>query len=401
MTTDKTKSAGLAAAERRWPGPADPPKSAAAVVRECLELAVGVLDGPQPTEVEQIATAAAGWARTGVPVDTVLHTIHQGFELCLDRLVSKTAAVETGGLVAAMKVMVARLDMMSVAVTKAYFGERRVVAGEQHPGAQRLAATLLSGLPTSTMAREYGIAIAPEYIVLALTIPNHTDERSTLRDVGALRRRLDNLRNELVAHCGADVLALLSVGGGTILLPTTTSSDDDLDHLVASLSEAAGVAVTVGAVTAPVAEVPAAAERAHELLDMVERLQAPPKLYRFTELALEYQLTRPGPGREFLGSMLEPLDAHPELLETLQCHIGTNLNRRRTARALHIHANTVDYRLRRIGQLTGLDPTTASGLCKLRSAMIARTFSDRSPAATGPEADRSQARPGPRPKVSA
>ncbi|PSK32159.1 PucR family transcriptional regulator, partial [Nocardia seriolae] len=97
-------------------------------------------------------------------------------------------------------------------------------------------------------------------------------------------------------------------------------------------------------------------------------------LFRFDELALEYQLTRPGPGRDHLGSLLDPLDEHAELLETLQSHISNNLNRQRTARMLHVHTNTVDYRLKRIGQLTGFDPTQASGLWYLRSALVARTY---------------------------
>jgi len=111
-----------------------------------------------------------------------------------------------------------------------------------------------------------------------------------------------------------------------------------------------------------------------QLLDMVQRLRSTPGLYRFDDLALEYQLTRPGPGREYLGSLLDPLDEHAELLETLQTHIAHNLNRQRTARLLHVHTNTVDYRLKRIGQLTGFDPTKASGLWYLRSALVARTY---------------------------
>jgi DNA-binding PucR family transcriptional regulator len=91
-------------------------------------------------------------------------------------------------------------------------------------------------------------------------------------------------------------------------------------------------------------------------------------------MALEYQLTRPGPGREYLGSLLDPLDDHPELLETLQRHISNNLNRQRTARLMHIHTNTIDYRLKRVAQLTGFDPTQPSGLWYLRSALVARSY---------------------------
>jgi DNA-binding PucR family transcriptional regulator len=68
------------------------------------------------------------------------------------------------------------------------------------------------------------------------------------------------------------------------------------------------------------------------------------------------------------------LDEHPELLETMQVHIAHNLNRQRTARLLNVHINTVDYRLKRIGQLTGFDSTQASGLWHPRSALVAHTY---------------------------
>ncbi|WP_431972327.1 helix-turn-helix domain-containing protein [Nocardia sp. bgisy134] len=49
-------------------------------------------------------------------------------------------------------------------------------------------------------------------------------------------------------------------------------------------------------------------------------------------------------------------------------------DRRRTARALHVHPNTVDLRLERIAQLTGLDTAPANGMWHLRSALIARSY---------------------------
>ncbi|WP_280257553.1 PucR family transcriptional regulator, partial [Nocardia wallacei] len=170
-------------------------------------------------------------------------------------------------------------------------------------------------------------------------------------------------------------LHLLSTDGGTLLLPHTTPTDT-LHHLITTLSQAARVPITATVITTPTHEIPTAADQAHQLLDMVTRLHSEPGLYRFDDLALEYQLTRPGPGREYLGSLLTPLDHHPELLQTLRTHIAHNLNRQKTARLLHVHTNTVDYRLKRVAQLTGFDPTQASGLWYLRSALVARSYGD-------------------------
>ncbi|WP_405182509.1 PucR family transcriptional regulator [Nocardia sp. NBC_01377] len=130
------------------------------------------------------------------------------------------------------------------------------------------------------------------------------------------------------------------------------------------------------AVTATVSadRIPAAAGIAHELLDVARRLYGRPGLYRFDDLALEYQLTRPGPGRDRLTAVPDPLAAHPELPRTLRVHVRNDINRRLTARALHIHQNTVDHRLERIGVLVGLDSARPTSLWRLRAALVARSY---------------------------
>jgi DNA-binding PucR family transcriptional regulator len=101
-------------------------------------------------------------------------------------------------------------------------------------------------------------------------------------------------------------------------------------------------------------------------------MQCPPGLYRFADHALLYQHTRSGPGRRTLPSTLDPLDDNPELLDTLARHLHHNGNRRTTAHDLHLHENSVNNRLRRIRELTGINPLHPSGMWQLRSAMLAR-----------------------------
>ncbi|MEV6320151.1 helix-turn-helix domain-containing protein [Nocardia sp. NPDC051787] len=351
-----------------------------AITQVCLELSVSMLDGQDiPAQTDRLAEAAAGWAREGVPIDTILHSIHEGFKVGMDLIFSNATVKDCNNLVDGAKLVVEMLDIMSATVARAYVSEHKAAVSEHHTAVHTLTSALLAGHTTATMARECGLGIADEYSVLAVDIPKHPDEQHPMLDSKVVaRRKLRRLQAELAIRCGENALALLSVDGGTILIPTATLSDEHLDELLAQLSAAARVPVTAAVVTASGAGVPAAADRAHELLDMVRRLQGPPNLYRFADLALEYQLTRPGPARETLESLLDPLGDHPELLQTLRSHISNNLNRQRTARSLHIHTNTVDYRLRRIAQLTGLDPTATSGWWQLRSALVARTFSKRS-----------------------
>ncbi|MFC9895304.1 PucR family transcriptional regulator [Nocardia sp. NPDC127579] len=345
------------------------------ITRVCLELAVSMLDGTDiPGKTQQLAATAAAWAREGIPIDTIHHAVHEGFKLGFDLVLTNATAEDFDTLKLLTRRLMEVLDTITTTVALGYVRELRTVVSEHHTAAHTLTSALLSGHANSTMARECGIEIAASYQVFALSLGVHPDERDPALDREVVaRRKLRRVQAALATRFGAAVLSLLSVDGGTVLLPATLLVGAELDDLITDLSGAAQAPITGAVIEAVAREVPEAADRAHEVLDMVARLQDAPKLYRFDDLALEYQLTRPGPALDYLRTLLDPLEEHADLLETLRCHIANNLNRQRTARVMHVHTNTIDYRLKRITQLTGLDATQAAGLWYLRSAIVARS----------------------------
>ncbi|MGW4633797.1 PucR family transcriptional regulator [Nocardia sp. NPDC004415] len=354
------------------------------VTRMCLEIVGGVIDGGDVTvKMDRLAHAAAGWAHEGIPIDTILHAFHEGLRLSMDLVCERDSDADRDTLVDGFRTAMAISDQLCATVARTYIREYRAIAGQHHSSVHTLTSALLAGQPTTTMARECGIGVASAYHVVALSIQRHPDERDRRFDGGVIARRtLRRVQTALAQRCGESVLALLSVDGGTLLIPSDLADEDSLDALVAGLSQSARADILATVISAATGEIPDAAQRAHELLDIVERLECLPGLYRFDDLALEYQLTRPGPGRARLGELLAPLDAFPELYETLRVHVANNMNRRRTARLLHVHTNTVDYRMRRVAQLTGFDPIRSADLWQLRSAMIARSYQ------SGPSTDR-------------
>ncbi|WP_433755462.1 PucR family transcriptional regulator [Nocardia sp. CA-135398] len=344
------------------------------VVRICLGWLIDCVNGHvPPTSTDRLAIAAAGCTRAGIPVDTVLHAVHEGCKVGLDLIFARTGPTDVVGVVTGTARVLELSKLVTATVSKAYVLEHKAVAAEHHTAAHSLTSALLAGRLDSAAARECGVPIAEEYSVLAVAIPAHPDESHPQLDGQVVaRRKLRRLQAALAAIFGGQALSLLSVDGGTILVPSTVRTDTDLDDLVQRMSAATQVPLTVAVVTARPDEVPTTARHAHELLDTVQQLELQPGVYRFTELALQYQLTRPGIGRDALATRLTPLDEHPGLLETLQIYIDTGLSRTRAARQLCVHPNTVDYRLRRIAQLTGFDPAEPSGLWYLRSALVAR-----------------------------
>jgi len=99
----------------------------------------------------------------------------------------------------------------------------------------------------------------------------------------------------------------------------------------------------------------------------------PTGVYRLSELLFQVQVTRPGPARAGLLEVIEPLAGQPDLLETLRVYAAASGRRGQAAERLHVHPNTLDYRLRRIRDLVGIDPTDIAGWTLLRSALLAHT----------------------------
>jgi len=341
------------------------------LLRICLELLIQRLNGrPLPADPDRLEAAAGGCARADIPLESVLRAVNQGFTAGLDLIVAGTSPADCLGVLTGTTAVLELSRLSTAAVSKAYVREHRARAAEHQTAAHGLTAALLGG---QLSAHDGEMPVADAYFVLAVAIGAHPDEaRPRLDQRIVARRKLRRVQAALARLLGGEALALLSVDGGTVLIPGTAATDAGLDELARELGEAAQAALTVTVVTAAPHEVHAAAHRAHELLDTVQQLGLGPRLHRFSELALQYQLTRPGLGRDALGIRLIPLDDHPELLETLRIYLETDQSRVRTARRLDIHPNTVDYRLRRIGRLTGFDPAETGGLWNLHSALIAR-----------------------------
>ncbi|MEU6561436.1 PucR family transcriptional regulator [Nocardia nova] len=182
-----------------------------------------------------------------------------------------------------------------------------------------------------------------------------------------------DIRRCLAAEFGFPVPALLNQTCATILIPAPSARDRRIAGLLPLLAAAARSATTAVVVESVIASVPEAGARAHELLDLAIRLGMKPQLYVPDQLALEYQITRPGPGRDRLISLLAPLENHPELIQTLEMLVRQGFDRKRSARRLCVHVNTIDYRLRRISAVTGL-PVSPDTQWRLFAAFTAHAF---------------------------
>ncbi|MEV0359980.1 helix-turn-helix domain-containing protein [Nocardia sp. NPDC050697] len=350
-------------------------REAAEVIRGCLELVAVALQGGPTVEVpERLRSRIGDWAAEGVDLEAVQHATHLGFRFVLDLLGRRATGADSRAMVVAGQRLAEVLDRLVTAFTGSYLREVRAQGTARDDAGGQLASALIAGDAGPALLRGSGFPPADAYAVVALGVATETLADRAVRDEREARRRLRRMRLELAARRGGTPPALLGPEGGTVLLAEDRLADAPAAELLGGLQRAAGVPLLGTVVHALTGEVPAATRDAHELLDLAQRLHRPAGLYRMADLAVEYQITRPGPGRRRLAAVLDPLREQPELLNTLVVHLRNDRNRQRTSRALHIHANTIDHRMRRIHQHTGLDPMNLDGLWYLRAAIVAHAY---------------------------
>ncbi|MFD6454117.1 PucR family transcriptional regulator [Nocardia sp. NPDC060220] len=316
-------------------------------------------------------TAGPPRARTEVPGEVIDQAIGQGFTTSLELIASSVVGTDEQKLSVVRQLATEMLDSVTAAISLAYTDQLEAEVVEDQRARNSLAVALLAGQDTSTVTRCSGFEVAESYSVLAVHFPSGSDDRpDTFVTQMDVRRMIRNIRAALDRHGSVRALSRLDVRGGIILVPSAEVRD--LDTLLTVLSAAAGVDMTATCAEASPPKIPETVDQLCELLDLAQRMQRPPGLFRFADLAVEFQLTRPSAVRRHLDAILNPLDDHPILMETLCRHLDNNLNRRRTSRQLSVHMNTIDYRLKSIRKLTGFDPSSADGLWYLQSALVVR-----------------------------
>ena len=123
--------------------------------------------------------------------------------------------------------------------------------------------------------------------------------------------------------------------------------------------------------------VAAAVDETTSVLQIVDLLGYPAGVYQLDDVPIEMSLLRSPDLANLLATRLAPLHGSgAPLLETLKVYLDTVQDRKETAKILHIHPNTLDYRLRRIKELTGLSPGAPRDIQTLGAALAAWILAD-------------------------
>jgi purine catabolism regulator len=240
---------------------------------------------------------------------------------------------------------------------------------------EELLDVLTAGRPGSHQAareraKRKGFDVDANYLVVAAE-PVEPGLAPRIR--AAWERQLATMRlAALVRERGEATLALVSLAGRRA--PDPRSVVDHL-HRAARVAANAPVALGFGGVRSGAGEVAAGAREAEQALTMGRRLFGPDSATAFNDLGL-YRLLyalQPLPEmRAFRDDALARLRAKDRagvLLQTLAAYLATNGSPTDAADRLHLHRNTVLYRLGRIEDLLGVDLRNAEVRLSLHLAL--------------------------------
>ncbi|PPK62068.1 helix-turn-helix domain-containing protein [Actinokineospora auranticolor] len=150
------------------------------------------------------------------------------------------------------------------------------------------------------------------------------------------------------------------------LLPEEQDAEPLVDDLTAALGP-----VALGTATGPAGALPETFALARRISRVARADLAPGHLHTLADLLLEVAAAELPELDRWLALIAGKLGTGPDLLDTLDVYYQADLNRAEAAKALHIHPRTLDYRLRRIRDLTGLDPQSTHGI-RVLSTVITR-----------------------------
>ncbi|MEU3370639.1 helix-turn-helix domain-containing protein [Streptomyces sp. NPDC006660] len=319
----------------------------AATARHAMRLFLRGTDaGAAPYALEYFQERAAQRAEEGMPLHLLLRTYGLGARE-LWRVLRETAAPEEQDALAELaEALFTAEDRVVGAVTESYLDEQAALVAERQEQRRSRARALLEG----ARHPDDPVVDGPTLVLYAHFMePAPSGERSPV----AVRRLLRRAQTALDRAFGTETLALLDGGGGHVVVPGCGEAPP---RLLDALREVAGPEVRLACARAQSAQdIPAAARQVTEVVRVARACGRPAGLHRLDDVLLEYHVSRPSDASDRIAALLTPLDGRPELLQTLRTHLGQRQDRRATARVLRLHPNSVDNRLTRIQELTGLD----------------------------------------------
>ncbi|MDJ0359443.1 helix-turn-helix domain-containing protein [Rhodococcus sp. H29-C3] len=321
--------------------------------RENLRAMIGCLAGHGAPDLSSAHATGRLKAEQGVPLAALLHAFRLGGRLIWEELMNRSDGEPSRALLEMAAQVWALVDVCSDAAAEAYRSTVDTLSEQDAESRRRLVRALFGDHVSNPAAvadavRTFRIPDRGSFVVVSA---DSRDVELSTRGIGAVwDSEVDGTLGLLFATSDA-------------LLEEVLGSIDN------GVSDAGSAAIGVSVGFSSPAGMPLAVEQAR-LARTCARVDGS-VLTRFDAVPLPLLLARHPDSaraatRQIFGRLLElPDEERESLLTTLDAWFGSKGSTSEAASRLHYHRNTVLYRLRRIGELTGrdfLDPIQCSEL---------------------------------------
>ncbi|MFD1543727.1 PucR family transcriptional regulator [Nonomuraea guangzhouensis] len=231
---------------------------------------------------------------------------------------------------------------------------------------QMLARMLLSDdLAAPQLAGELDLPMQDHYLVTIARISGGRPDN--LRRDEVVKTLLNRHRMPLTWHKLDEFAALVPCG-----------DDDPIDGQAAARSQALSLIRDFAELSGP-CSVGVAPGRARALADPLSLARkvcqaapvesVPRQVYSVGDVFAELGAAQMPQVDQWLRELTRRLASGPDLVATLDAYYRNDMNRMSTAIALRVHPRTLDYRLRRVRELVGIEPGSTRGVRVLSTAV--------------------------------
>lgn len=314
-----------------------------------------------PADLARFRTLGAQAADQGVAfatvIDLYLSAAWRAWRHLPPVLADDPEAIRRAG-----EVVLHAVDDAVVAVGDGYASARRAAVRLEVSNRREFVDDLLTGtgdpMQLLDRAEGFGLDLAGPHAVAVVRGARPIEDTSP---------RLSQVTAALVAAAGSDFLVTTRHGALVVVLPGSA--------LVEALPRQPRATVAVGRTHPGAAGVTRSYEEALDTLDLADRLGLRDPVVRADQLLVYRVLVRDREAiTDLIEAVLAPLrsargGARP-LLDTIDAYVGSGAVATVAARRLHLSVRAVTYRLRRIHQLTGYQPTRPEDRFVLHAALL-------------------------------
>ncbi|MBJ3805751.1 helix-turn-helix domain-containing protein [Streptomyces flavofungini] len=144
--------------------------------------------------------------------------------------------------------------------------------------------------------------------------------------------------------------------------------------LIRDFAQSLPTPCAAGTTTTALPDLPTALDRARRISRAAPLRRSPARPHTTADVFVELAVADVPFVDAWLHTLAHRLAPGPDLLLTLDAYYTHDMNRTTTATALNVHPRTLDYRLRRVRELTGIAPGSTRGV-RVLSSVVRRGLS--------------------------